>query len=669
MLGEMRIFCRFCPSKCPLDAEVKGGRIVSVKACEDDPLKRGKPCPKGLSIPDVLYHPSRLRKPLLKDKGKFREVSWEDALSFAAERIDDIRRRYGSRSVALSLGDPRGLELAFSQRFASAFGTPNIATPGHVCHMPTELASIYTFGSSVYPDRDETPGCIILWGCAIAKTRGIGLSLPWLVSSIGKADLIVIDPTFNEFGRRARIWLKPKPGSDCALALGFLKVMVEEGFYDREFVDKWTVGFEKLVEHLSEISFEDIERWTWVGRGDIREAVRIYMEKRPSCIVTGNGIEATINGFQTLRAIAIIKAISGNLDVPGGEVFRGELSILRPGRFMLLREFPRKDSVGDDFSLSSRSAFIPRQSLIRAIIYEKPYPIKALLCIGSNPLLTFPDSGKVYEALKKLEFILVSDLFMTPTGELSDVVLPASSVGEFEEILPYPPVSDYIFFQPKIVEPPGDSWSDMKIINELAKKLGLSEYFFEDEREALDLILEPSGMKFEDALKEGYMVGKKGYRRYEKGVRTPSGKVEIYSSRLEELGMPLPSYRDIEDPEYPLYLTNYKSLFFVHSSMRVVEGLKKKSPEPCVEMNPKTMEELGVREGEWVFIETRRGKIKQKAKANPDIPSRVVVASYGWWSPGDWEGSNINVLTGMEPEEPFIGTVQLKGVPCRLTKA
>lgn len=682
-----RTFCRMCFGRCSLLVTVENGRIIAVAADKDAPRGRDSACARGLALPEILNHPDRLLFPLrrkgARGSGNWKRVSWEEALDYIAGKLRDLKQTIGPECVALGMGDPKGMEIAFAQRLASAFGTPNITTPGHICHMPGELASNYTFGAPSHPDSENHPHCIVVWGSNPPHTRN-GLSPLERKSALSAgAKLIVIDPRKTTPASRADVWLKPRPGSDGILALGMIKVIIEEQLYDEGFVSSWTVGFDRLVEHVETYSLKSVEEVTWIHQERIREAARLYAETRPAVIEWGNALDHTEKSFQTCRAICILRALTGNLDVPGGEILTTPVPLSRSGQFMLLRQFPRKPDrmAGSEFKLAARSAFIARQSLVKAILDEEPHPVKAALFFGTNPLLSYPDAARTYQALMKLEFMVVADLFMTPTASLADVVLPVSFIGESDELCPYPAAGGFILAYPRIVEPPGECWPDIKIINQLARKLGLQDHFWADEREALDFILEPSGLSFEDLKERRYLEGDKGYRKYEEsGFRTPSGKVEIYSGQLESLGYsPLPLYRELcQSPalseEYPLLLTNAKERHFSHSAHRNIAKLREMTPDPVVQLNPATARRLGVEEGSWVFIETPKGKIRQKLLLDEALDPRVVVASYGWWFPEkraselfDWRKSNINIITDSAPPyDPAIGSLNLRGIPCRV---
>lgn len=685
---EFYTFCRLCFDRCSLKVTVEDDKLVRVAADKESGLK-SLPCVKGLSLPEILNHPDRLRYPQkrrgAKGEGMWQQISWDEALDTIAKKLQEIKNDFRSESVAFGLGDPKGLELAFVQRLASAFGTPNVATPGHLCHIPRELACTFTFGSPCIADEEYLPSLIVVWGCNLPDTRGSAMDVGRIDSVLENgAKLIVIDPRKTELASKADLWIKPRPGSDGALAMGIIKVIIEEKLYNEDFLSHRVLGFEQLEEHIKSFSLRDVEQVTWVPQEQIEEAARLYAKTTPANIQCGNALDHTINSFQTSRAICILRAITGNLDIPGGESFTTRPPVTRPGQFMLLRHLPRvgEKTIGGEFKLAIRSAFIPRQSLVKAILEEKPYPVKAGLFFATNPLLSYPNATETYQAFMKLDFMVVADLFMTPTAAIADIVLPTATNCEYDEVAPYPAAYAALAY-PKLVNPPGECWSDMKIINELAKKLGLEQYFWNNETEALDVILQPSGLSFEEFKQKRLLKEKKEYQQYKKnGFKTPSGKVEIHSKQLEDMGFSsMPSYKELsrsDEPttEHPLLLTSAKEQPFVHSAYRNISSLRRTRTEPVTELNPQTAHEIGLEEGDWIYIETKQGRIKQKLLLTAELDPRVVVASYGWWFPEKtesfygWSESNINVLTSSDPPyEPAIGSIQLRGIPCRVYKA
>jgi anaerobic selenocysteine-containing dehydrogenase len=534
-------------------------------------------------------------------------------------------------------------------------------------------------------DSRNYPRLIVLWGCNMIHTSGGMRRENFREALIRGTKLVVIDPKQIDIAKRADLWVRPRPGSDGALALGLLKIIIEEERYDKDFVDRRTLGFGELAEEVRSFSLDDVERVTWVPQEQIRQLARLYAETHPAAIQADNGLDGTLNQFQTQRSIAILRAITGNINVPGGEVVLTAPPYKRIGHFLLLKEFPRSREkvLGKEFKWAARDNFVPYQAIMKAILEEKPYPVKAMFFILTNPLLSYPNAREAYQALMKLEFMVVSELFMTPTAAIADIVLPAATGAEHDALGYWPGWHKDIRAYPKLIDPPGECWSDAKMINELAKRAGLAEYFWKDEEEALDEMLEPSGLSYEEFKRNPRILKAKiEYRKIEEGVLgTPSKKVEIYSARLKEMGAsPIPRWEEamggLSDPseEYPLLLTNGKEEAYVGSGYRHIAGLRMVKPDPVVEVHPETARKYYLTEGEWVYIETPNGRIRQRLQLDPSLDPRVIIVSFGWWFPEDptglygWEKSNVNILTESGPPyDCLTGGVRIKGIPCRIS--
>jgi anaerobic selenocysteine-containing dehydrogenase len=330
------------------------------------------------------------------------------------------------------------------------------------------------------------------------------------------------------------------------------------------------------------------------------------------------------------------------------------------------------------------------QHLVNAVLEENPYPVRAIGIFSSNPLLTWSNSRRVYEAFKKVDFLAVADLVMTPTAALADIVLPAASYLETDAVI----ISNIgmgaacLMAQQKVVQI-SECRSNLEIIMELAKRLGLGEYFWNDLHSYLDEYLRPMAITFDELRRRFSIISSTTrYRKYlEKGFNTPSGKVEIYSSLCERWGYePLPTYHEPEQTpqsnpellgEYPLILTSKHDANYVHSQDRYLKVFRQNKPEPLVVIHPEAANQLGIVEGDMVFIENSRGRIKQKATLSEGIDPRVINVDYAWWFPEKgishmygWDEANINILTDDSPPySPEMGSPKMRGFLCKVYKA
>jgi anaerobic selenocysteine-containing dehydrogenase len=689
----VKTFCaRMDHGGCGILAHVEDGRIKKIEGDPDCPLNRGTICAKGLAQIERLNHPDRLTYPMKKmgnrGEGKWARISWDEALETIAKKINKTIEREGPQAISFAQGTPKGLELFLLIRLANLLRIPNISTPGNICHMPRETASTLTCGFFPVPDYDHPPSCVLVWGSNLFQTNEEGILGSQLKRALDHgAKLIVIDPRKTTVASRADLWIQPRPGTDLMLALGMLRVIIDEELFDKGFVENWTKGFPELREHLRSYSLDEVSEITWVSKDRITEAARLYSRTKPASLQWGNAIEHNINSFQCARALLILMGITGNLDLPGGNVNRIGPAIMRPGELVQIKKFPEKKEkiLSPEFRLATMMGFVPSQLIVKAILTGKPHLIRMMYIQGGNPLLSYANSKETFEALKKLGFLAVSEIFMTPTAQMADIVLPAATNFEFDDIGHFGLPHGFILARPKIVEPAGECWSDSKILNELGKTLGLGQYFWNDLGEYLDEILKPAGMTYDDFKTIGILKGKWEYRSYEKkGFSTPSGKIEIYSEQLKQWGYePLPCHLNLPGSsgeflkEYPLIFTSAKDPFFFHSAYRNIPSLRKLSPDPVLLIHPETASQSGIEEGDWVAVETEMGSIRQKAKLDREIDPRVIILSFGWWFPerkdlelSGWKESNLNVLTNNNPPyEPAIGSTILRAIHCRIYKS
>jgi anaerobic selenocysteine-containing dehydrogenase len=656
-------------------------------------------CVKGLSTPEIMYHPDRLLNPLKRSgergSNNWKEVSWDEALTEIAGKLDRIRQETGPESVALGQGTGRH-HYFHVIRFANTFGTPNWYEPGLAnCFIPRITVSNLTYGGFVSADYygAVSPKTILFWGHNPLVSSPDGeLAYPAQRALRSGAFGIAVDPRRSETARCCRMWLPLRPGTDDALALSMMHVIIQESIYDREFVENKTVGFDALREHTKDCTPQWAEAITGVPAEDIAAAARRYALDKPSVIEWGVAIEQNPNCLQTVRAIALLRGLTGNIDAPGADILG--MDILRPYPVLKdkLPEGMLKKRIGAEhfkllggFRAFMPSAHIP--GIFGAMRTGDPYRIRALLIFGNNPLLTVANSRAVYESLLALNLLVVSEHFMTPTAALADYVLPAAFWPETDQLVELPYVAcNAVFAQQKVVQV-GQCRQNEDILIDLSRRLNLfgADQSLED---ILNYRLQPLGVTFQE-LKERFMIHPPHkYRKYEaKGFRTPSRKVELYCKGLERIGYdPLPSYREPpESPitapeltrEYPYILTTgSRRKEFFHSEHRQIETLRRRRPNPIAELHPLTAQEIGIADGDWIHVSSPRGKIRMQAFVTEDIKAGVVSVDHGWWFPerGEFDfgvfESNANVLTSdAPPYDPAFGSYQLRGLLCKVEKA
>ena len=682
--------CFFCNSGCDCVVYVKDGRVERVEGDPESPTTRGKLCAKGLASKQVLYHPDRLKTPLKRigerGSGHWEPISWDVALDTIAENFTQIRDRYGPQGVVLASGTNRGWAEVFS-RFANVYKSQWMGPGVAQCFWPRTLGSILVLGGPGLEQADYAhTNCLLIWGVNPPATWPIKATGIMEARNRG-APLIVVDPLLSNIAAKADIWLQLRPGTDCALALGFLHVIIDQGLYDKAFVERWCLGFKELSKRVEYFNPARVETITWVPSDLIVEAATVFATTRPACITQCVSIEQNADTISTCRSLNILAAVTGNIDVPGGNIFpvpKGVMDRNGPSwtKIDLWTEEEKSQILGyERFPLLSGSPnFSPARpnavpTLVwDAILTEKPYPIKGLYLQGTNALLANASSQKVREALQKLEFIAAVDFFHTPTTQMADILLPSATWLERDFVISAVQVSpDCVHLQQKAVQI-GECRSDATILNQLAHRLGL-EHFFENEEAMCDYILSPLGMTFQ-AFKERkhYCVPMK-YRKFEKnGFNTPSGKIELSSSIVARVGGdPLPQYvESLESPvstpdlarEFPFILTTGGiSPVYRHTELRNVSWLREIDPHLNAHMNEQAGLRLGLKSGDRVTIESLRGQIQVRVWLHPGIDHRVVQVGHGW--PNQ---ENVNLLTDDRLMAELVSSTCLRGLLCRVYK-
>ena len=665
---EIKTFCgKMCGASCGIIVTTEDGKITEIRGNPDYPPTRGFICAKGRAFPELVYHPKRVTMPLIRvgerGAGLWKKVSTEEALRYIADKINTIKEEYGSESIILHRGAHRNdLVTDMLIRLGKAIGTPNIANLDNVCSMARALAENYTYGGKSFPDTRTPSKCILVWGRNSLETGSESMINIFPAARKNNAKLLVIDPRKTSIAAQATQWLKPRPSSDGLLAVALIKTIIEENLYDEDFVERWTVGFNELREMVSGYSHEELSEATWIPVEEYKQFARTYATTKPASIQTGNPIDQTPNAFHTARLIAILRAITGNLDVPGGDT----ISENYPMRDLKnIRDNSTRPMIGAEYSVAARAYITPSQEVFKAALTGDPYPVKASILMGTNPLITYADTDKTREALFKLDLIVAVDFFKSETAQLADVILPAAAQHEYEDLSPR---TGHINTRPKLIEPSGECRSDIQWMNLLGKTLCPEELFWDTEEAVFDYVLEPTGYTYRELVEHGTLWKQQHYQKYmNKGFNTPTGKVEIISETLRQMNInPLPviTTQQTCTEEYPLVLTTGKDRYSYHGSWRQLPSLKQQSPEPYLELNPQTIKKYGLTQNKHATIETTQGSITQRVRANNDLDPRIAYAAFGW------SHANLNKLTTWNQTLcEAMGAVTHRGIPCRVKPA
>jgi thiosulfate reductase/polysulfide reductase chain A len=736
-----RSICTFCAGNCGVLVRVRDGRIVKVEGNKEHPISQGFACQRVRHAADWLYHPEHLNYPLKRagkrGEGKWQRISWGQALDEIADKLTELKAKYGPETLAVTEGTLRGTLFWMRSRFLNLFGNPqNAFHPGVTCAL-----NRYSMGQAIVGwrvcDKAMTPkktsidntNCIVIWGND--TTNSIQRASTWMMARRKDRPLriIAIDPRVTKMAEMADIHLRIRPGTDTALALAWAKVIIDEELYDKDFVANWTVGFDDLVKRLEDYTPGKVAAITGLSEDEIIASARMYAATRPAWIIGGLATDQIgRNGTRVEQACAICQALTGNIDVSGGSIMpnRGPYNekgaLIRDSELELREMLPkevRKKQIGiDRFKLMTWPGYeltaAPHEKwygkpapsihrlgpatplLWRAILDRDPYPITAMISWESNPMLWAANTKRVHEAMTSpnLELYVVNEYWMTPTALMADYVLPIASWMERSYIDTIEDFADFAVGGEKAVEPVEERKEDYYFWSQLGKRLGQADYWpwekFEDhiaERVA------PMGLTYEDFVKAGALLSPLEERKYlTRGFPTPSGKFELSSSILEKLGYdPLPYYEEpaespVSTPEvakdYPFILnTGGRFMPQHHSEFRHYGmGMREQHPEPIADINPADAKDKGIQDGDWMYIETLRGRIQQKARVTDRIPKGMINVQASWWFPempaaepslhGVWE-SNANVLCpdDIDTLDPLTGGWQSRAMLCRVGKA
>lgn len=679
--------CRLCSSCCPVEVEVEDGRLTGARRKSSMPSEFRLECPKLAAAPDIVYSRHRVTTPLVREKGSprgvFREASWDEALDLVAERFLHFKREYGAQSVCWLRGMAAdwGAPWDYANRLMNAFGSPNSIGNGSVCHVAREMAHVYTYGAMTMPQA-RNARCILVWGKNDRNTcppafEGI------LHARQQGARLIVVDPIKTPLAAMADIWLQIKPGHDGPLAMAMIHEIIENELYDKDFVGAFCQGFEPLRDAARGFPPDQVAENLWLDPAKVREAARLYATTRPACIVEGNGLDMQLETFQATRAVCILRAITGNLDRDGGDFIPQPVPIrniqlkdrLPPDVVPITRDYPLFNTFHPNWGLHAQSC------VIDAVLDEKPYPVKMLVVQSGNPAVTMMDSNRVKRALEKLDFLVVIDLFRNQTAGYADVILPATSCFEKTQLNRASMRNSPVILQDQVIDWLGRSRPDWKITFDLARRIGLEEEFpWRSAEEAIDHQLEPSGITVE-MLRESPGGVRAEDLRYEKfrtvGFSTPSGRVELFSERLQQNGRPPVPFMDgsLKDPisfsdwktqHVMIGMSGERTRRFTHTQFHNVDVLLKSEPEGFVDIHPRDARSREIVDGDWVKVETPRGHVRMKVRISEKVHPGAVQIAWGW---GEADSQfSLNNLTDDDRRDPVTGTPSGRAFMCSVEK-
>jgi len=722
-----------CHGGCGQKLHVKDGKMVRIEGDENHPWSQGRSCPKVLALTQYMYHPDRITRPLkrvgARGEGKFEPIGWDEAFDICEKRLNEIKQKYGAESAIFVQGTGRDIGGPITM-LAYSFGSPNwvqLGLSGHSCYTPRLGAMKSVMGDFAVADCSQflerryedpqwkVPEVIITWGQNSITGCPDGFFGHWVVDCMKRGSKIIsIDPRNTWLSSRALHHLQLRPGTDGALALAMLNVIISEGLYDKEFVSKWVQGFEQLRERAAQYPLDKVARITEVPAEDIAAAARAFGRARQAAIQWGVPVDMCPDGTSVAHAITCLSVITGNIDKPGGQViarpshgvtsypFSTEELVKLYGKELIERLNEKRIGADAYPMVKNFRGWAQPDMVIDQVESGVPYPIKAAWIQTANVLGGQSARAKFHlEALNKLEFIAVVDLFHNPTTmALADIILPAATFPEKDSIRSWWAPLTSIKKRVQV----GECKSDWEINFELAKRFnpeGMKRW--KTLEDMFNERLAPSKMTVSDLQQQGgyKMPGDgafKPYDRHERGLlradgkpgfNTKSGKVEVYCDTFEGWGMdPLPFYTEPPQSEhstpelfkkYPLVMiTGARSQLYFHAEHRQIPWLREKMPDPTVEIHPETAKTYGIYDGEWVYLKNDMGRVKRKAKLSLQVQRHHVHTMHGWWLPelegkapslygvGDFQINNI--IPGPQCSKSGFGGGQYKTTLCTLAK-
>lgn len=708
------VLCATCDISCQLVATRKPGeKDFTLSGDYDNPMGPGAICAKGKLAQTTFEHPNRLLHPLKRvggrGAGQWQQISWEQAMDEIAEKLQGIVDRYGAESLAVTSGPWNcSTESGMTRRFMNILGTPNYLSPVALCLGNTAAVNRFTYGWMPMPDFENT-NCIVLMGHNTNSQNWVWEYVRLRLAEQRGAKLIVMDPRRSPTAERAAFHLALKPGTDVMLCLGWINVIIEEQLYDKAFVRDWTVGFDALAKRIrDDYPLQRVCDVTGLNETEIRESARLYATSKGAIIPWSPITDQQVSSTSAIRAISILRAITGNLDAPGGEMLMGihqdlisepELELTE----MLSDEQKRKQlgydehpaftfKAADIFAEHSERVFGHRypnlvkgthmavpSTTFRAMATAEPYPVKAFFAIANNALFGYGNQALVKKAMLNQELNVCFEQFMTPTANLCDYVLPGDSWMERPNLMDTYNWATITMTSEQLYDPPGECRNVYDLWHDLAVRMGMQEWFpWRNVEELFDHRVSRTGLRWHEYLSK-YKIQLGHYKHFNyrtTGFATPSGKVELYSEVLEDFGCdPLPYYRNVETSDaFPLKMfVGLREPQFFQSGQRHNRRLRKSNRYPRTFVNAVDAASYGLTEGEWAKIETVAGRLFMMVTIRDDVPPGLIRVPHGWWLPeehdlgADDHNDGLVIPDDQEYLDREQGIPHMKGVPCRIT--
>lgn len=689
-------------------------RIVGLAPDPGAPLGRVL-CPIAGSVEQIVYSEKRITRPQKRvgPKGtyEFEPVSWDAAYDLIAEKLAEMKDQYGPEAAGFYAGTgsyERSFKDAFQLKdseiyLASSilfpYGSPNTFGVGAPCYTSLGvLAPKVTMGCrhiDMFSDVDNAD-LILVWGTDPSTATPPAMFERLKTAAEEGAEIIVIDPRKTRCADlEGSRWVPIRPGSDGALALGLSHVLVRNNLYDREFVENWTRGFDDFARYVQDFAPERVSRLTGISEEAIEDLAERIADAEGATYIMYTGLEYTKSGVQNIRAVMVLWAIAGQLDVEGGRCFLG------PDRVFPLPDAHRLATPGFDKSIGKDRFPVyarfcggePHASLLpKAILEEDPYPIRALLVLGASLATAWPNAAMWRQALEKLELLVCMDLQMTRDAAYADLVLPAATAFEHASYCYY---GNAVRYREQLIEPVGESKSGFQILTGLADRMGYGHMFPKHPDDLLAAILRESGYTMDElmaadrktlSLQEAPMT----WRKWEQGLLrkdgqpgfdTPSGRFEVFSEILNELGYDgLPKYEESDETpvsrpdlaeRYPLILGTGPFKPDMKSCLRAIPDFIKKYPYPALQIHPVDAEKRRIKTGDGVSIKTPRGEVVMRADVTDRIMPGFVYAPVGGGGPlgtAEWQQANINEITDDGQYDPISGFPVYKTLLCEVKK-